>query len=98
MKKYFKEKFYLIALWAFKKARELFKSRIDNLIHVWYFEIAKKNLKVDTKVISVKKGKIKYDLLIYITPEEEYKIWLCRHDEIEFPQEFNLGEVSKPTV
>lgn len=63
----------------FNSSKKQSKERLQQYIKEMYCKMAKENLKIDVKIIKVKKGMLKYKLLFFETRTGELKFRLSRH-------------------
>ncbi len=81
-----------IIIWLFEKLlseqnRQIYisdeyeKSLDEKFVKDKFFKISKRDLKLNCDIIKVKKGKLKYHLAIFKTPQAKTKVWLRRHTD-----------------
>lgn len=69
-----------ILVWLLNKAFESNKrSELEPCIKALYRRMAQKNLGIRTEIIKVKKGKRRYDLAFFETPEGKIRLHIGRH-------------------
>ena len=69
-------------IWLFKKAlMGKNPEKFESFVKGTYLEIAKDNLKIKSEIVRVKKGKKRFDLLFFETPQGKLKFDLGRHWE-----------------
>jgi len=78
--------FIKLLIWVLKKVFESkYRTKIEATIKDLYRRQAKDNLNIKTKIVKVKKGKRRYDLLFFETPEGQLCFNLGRHWENNQP-------------
>lgn len=78
MKNYIKSKIIQLTIWLLNKAYDEKNAKIFELIKSKYREIATDEFKINTKVVNVKKGKRRYELIFIESPAGTYRMNIGR--------------------